>query len=506
MCLTHVRELIEQDAKAFHKLCPTTDYGIYCAGLNKKQLHHAVTFASIQSIHKKHIESGFINLCIIDEAHLLNDSEIGCYRKYLRGLLSINPKMRIIGLTATPYRLKSGLLHFGDGRLFHDIAYELPLQQLVHEGWLCRMIGKQAKVHGSTDGLHTQAGEYIIKECESVFDEERLVRAAVKEMIEVGHDRKTWLIFCVSIKHAEHVASVLNENDIECKSVSEKTPKAEREQIIKDMKAGTLRAVTNVGVMTTGTDVPNIDMIVMLCPTRSPGRLLQMAGRGFRLSPETGKENCLFLDMGETLIEHGPLTHITPPPQGSRKEKEKKGKVCPKCESVCASHATECADCGHIFEGVPRKIKHAEKGNLADVMSDAPILKNDIYQWYNVLNVAYNKHEKIGSKPSLKVTYKCGKKNFSEWISFESEKDFAKNKAKQWWSDRGMGSDFPETTDIAISLIGFRHPKKVAKIKVKMDGDWPEIKGYKFDESAQQKQSTYSTGNLADLHQRTSER
>ena len=498
MCLTHVRELIENNYREFRNICPKVSAGIYCSALGKKQLNHAVTFASIQSINKKHIESGFVNLCIIDEVHLLSDAESGSYRRYLRGLLSINPKMRIIGLTATPYRLKTGLLHRGEGAFFHDIAYDLPLQRLVQEGWLCRMIGKQAKTQGNTDNLHIQAGEFVVREAESVFDEERLVQAAVKEMIEVGRDRKTWLIFCVSIRHAEHVAKVLNENGIECRAVSKNTPDKERAQTIADLKIGKLRASTNVAVLTTGTNIPNIDMIVMLRPTMSPGLLLQMTGRGLRLSPD--KKDCLLLDMAGVLLQHGPITHITAPPQGERIDRKKKGKECPQCSSVCASHATECGDCGYVFPAQPRKIKHSEKGLVMEAMSDAPIPKNDVFEWYDVKSVSYFKHEKIGSPPSLKVIYKC-RYNFTEWVCLEHEK--VKDKAKNWWRMR-ENVYIPETVDQAIEFISKHGLKVPTRIKVKKDGKFPEIKGFDFNENNTTQKTIVAShiGNLDDIHRR----
>ena len=499
--VTHSKELVEQNFLKLNALCPSIGAGIYCAGLGKKQLHYNVTFASIQSIFRKHIELGFVNLLLIDECHMVSDSTTGSYRKFIAGLKSINPKLRVVGLTATPFRLKSGLLHRGEGALFHGIAYDLSLQRLVKEEWLARMIGKKASTQGDTDNLHIQAGEFIIKEAENVFDEEKLVHAAVKEMLSVGYDRKTWLIFCVSIKHAEHVAKVLKDNGVDCKSISEKTGKHEREQIIKDMKSGSIRAVTNVAVMTTGLDVPNIDMIVMLRPTMSPGLLLQMAGRGLRQSKDTGKKDCLFLDMAGVLLHHGPITHITAPPQGVRMTREKKGKECPKCMSVCASHATECEDCGYIFPPQPRKIKHAERATHAAVMSDDPVAGNDIYEWYDVKSVSYSKHEKLGSNPSLKVTYKC-RYNFSEWVCFEHE-GFAREKAVAWWNDRFHGAvPVPNTVDEAIAQIMQNASRIPTQIKVKKDGKFPEIKGYKFDESARQKQSASLTGNLEDLHRR----
>jgi DNA repair protein RadD len=497
LCLTHVRELIGQNYAQFKRLCPDIDAGIYCSGLKRKELNHAVTFASIQSIHKKAMETGFINLVVVDEVHLLSDQENSSYRLFLRGLLSINPKMRIVGLTATPFRLKTGLLHKGKNAMFSDIAYELPLQRLVQEGWLVRMYGKQAKIQGDTSQISVKRGEFVIREAETVFDEEKLVQAAIKEMLAVGAERKTWLIFSVSIKHAEHVAVRLNEAGISCKSVSEKTPEKEREQIIKDLKSGALRAVSNVTILTTGTDIPNIDMVVMLRPTKSPGLFLQMAGRGLRLSPETGKENCILLDFAGNLIEHGPVTHVSSPPSGERREeKKKKGKVCPECESVCPSNAKECFDCGYEFLPNPRKIKHGETALDIDAMSNEPARSNnDVYEWYFIKSVSYHKHCKLGSPPSLKVVYNC-KYQFCEWICLEHS-GFAKGKAVTWWTKRAPQN--VNSVDEAISYIMRNGIKTPTHIRVKKDGKYPAIVDYRFDTTQESSPPACNRGNLADI-------
>lgn len=477
LCLTHVKELLEQNFAAFHGISPQVDKGLYCASLKQKKLHHPVTFASIQSIHKKAVETGFINLVIIDEAHLLSDAETGTYRKFLRALQEINPHLRVIGLTATPWRTSTGLLHRGDGAMFNDIACEVFMADLVRDGYLSPMIAGHAKTQGETSGLHVSKGEFVIKECETVFDEEELTRKAIAEMIEKGSNRKTWLVFCVSIAHAEHVAKALNEQGISCESVSSETPMAQREDVIRRLKDGSLRAATNVAVLTTGTNIPNIDMIAMLRPTLSSGLFLQMAGRGLRLSP--GKENCLLLDFAGNLLQHGPITHITAPPQGERITKEKKGKLCPQCEAICPAHAEFCNDCGHVFDKVPRKIKHGDKNVEAAVMIDAPPPDKD-FEWYPVRDVVFQRHEKIGSPPSLRVTYKC-KQMFSEWICFEHT-GYAQGKAMAWWKKRSS-LPVPATIDEAMNVIIHDGLDKITTaILVKKTGKFPEIKDYKLEE------------------------
>lgn len=451
LCLTHVQELIEQNHKAFCGLVPHITAGVYCAGLKKKQLGNPVTFASIQSIHKHWDKVGFIDLVIIDEVHLVGDSEGSTYRAFLRKLWEINPLMRLVGLSATPWRLKSGMLHKGEGALFTDIVYDLPMARLIQEGWLVPMIGKQAKTQGDTSGLHVRAGEFIIREAEGVFGEIKLVEAAVNEMLVCGADRKTWLIFAVSVKHAEQVAEALCVRGIECKSVSEKTPKKEREQIIADLKSGKLRAVTNVSVLTTGTDIPGIDMVVMLRPTKSSSLFLQMAGRGLRLSP--GKTNCLLLDCAGNLLEHGPITHIIPPSGDREEEEKKKGKVCPQCESVVAMAARNCQDCGYEFPLIPRKIKHSEHAHTLQPMSMAPVL-SEVPRWFEVKRVSYHKHEKLDGLPTMKVIYSCPPYTFCEFICFEHE-GFALQMAKSWWNARAGSGDkeIPASIDDALARI-----------------------------------------------------
>lgn len=472
--LTHVQELVEQNYHALYKLWPEAPSGIYCAGLKKKQSHHPITFASIQSVYKKVNEIGWRDLVKIDEAHLLGDSDSSMYRSFLAGLKSINPKMRVVGFSATPYRLKSGYLHRGEGALFSDIAYEIPITRLVKEGFLAPLVSKGAVTQGNTDKLAIQAGEFAMREAITEFDRKEMTQAAVQEMMTCGIDRRAWLIFCVSIDHATHLRDALRESGVTAEMICDKTTSDERRQILNNFKAGNIRAVTNVSVLTTGFDAPNIDMIVLLRPTMSPGLLVQMCGRGMRLFP--GKENCLVLDMASNLERHGPVTHIRPP-EGSRKHKlDRDGKLCPRCRSVCQIDDLECPDCGHIFEGQPRKIKHAMRASRADAMSNEPRLSETL-NWFRVLRTTYELHMKPGSAPTVRVTYKIPHGSVSEWIC-PGHTGYAKEKADQWWIARGGRQPVPSTAVSALErakeLSGFR----ASRIRAHLDGKWPRIKAY----------------------------
>lgn len=492
--LMHVKELVEQNYKQLLRVWPEAPAGIYCSGLNKKQYHHPITIASIQSVAKKAEMIGWRDLILIDEVHLLSDDDGSMYRSFLAHMRMINPDVVIIGLSATPWRLKSGFLHKGDGAMFHGIAYELPVSRLVKEGWLAPLSNKDAETKGATDHLGLQAGEFAMKEMVSEFDRKVMTQAAVKEMLEKGHNRQKWLIFCVSIEHADHILEELTEKGVEAAMVSGKTPPGDRDAIKRDFDTGRIRAVVNVAVWTTGLDIVGIDMIVLLRPTMSPGLLVQMLGRGMRpiYAPGTdmttvegrlagiasgSKPNCLVLDMASNLERHGPITHIQPPAGGRKDKKERNGKICKQCESVNPIMATECIDCGAIFEGRPRTIKHALKAAGFAVMSDEPIV-GEIPVWLNVKKITFNIHNKAGSVASLRVSYDCRPNHVSEYLGFAHPKEYVRKMAKQWWGAHGGSIPAPETASEALIRIMEIENVVTRRVRVKKNDKYVNVVAY----------------------------
>lgn len=494
LVLSHVGELITQDFEKLIKIWKDAPAGIYSASLGKRDAHHAITFATIQSVYKKPNVIGWRSLIIIDEAHLLSDSDTGMYRTLIKSMKNMNPQIKIIGLSATIFRTKTGLLHHGENALFHGIAYELPILKLMKEGWLCPLISKASVVQGNTDNIGIQAGEFSLREAETEFDRQEMTQAAVEEMLVYGRHYNSWLIFCVTIAHAEHVRDVLIEKGIIAEAVSEKTPAEERERILREFKNGTIRAVTNVQIVTTGIDIPNIDLIVFLRPTLSPGLYIQMAGRGTRpvyapdadLTTEIGRLNgislgpkpmCLILDFAGVTILHGPLTHVKIPEGGKRKDrKERDGKTCPQCQSVNLIDAKQCLDCGHEFVGNPRKIRHSLKASHAEVISEDEVLAEEPI-WLDVERVLYEKHIKLASPDSVKVTYICKHYDVSEWICC-GHSGFARKKAETWWFSRNGLYPCPTTADEALARLEEIDNVKCAKIKVKKDGKYQRVLSY----------------------------
>jgi DNA repair protein RadD len=161
LCLTHVKELIAQNHAELMGLWPTAPAGIYSAGLRKKEIASQVLFAGVQSIWNKAYNLQLVDLVLIDEAHLIPRSSNTTYRKLIADLLVINPHLKVIGFTATPFRLDSGLLHDGDDAVFNDIAYEVNIRDLMEQGYLTPLASQAGHNAINTAGVATRGGEFV---------------------------------------------------------------------------------------------------------------------------------------------------------------------------------------------------------------------------------------------------------------------------------------------------------------------------------------------------------
>jgi DNA repair protein RadD len=487
LIVTHVRELIAQNHAEMIGLWPEAPAGIYSAGLGKREAQARILFAGIQSIHRRAQEVGHTDLVLIDEAHLIPGNTSTIYRRFLDGLTRINPALKVIGLTATPFRVDSGMLHEGKNALFTDIAFEAPVRDLIDAGYLSPLVSKQPATRLDVSNVGTRAGDFIQRDLAAAVDQEAITRAAVTEIIAHGCDRKSWLAFCSGVDHARHVAEEFARQGIICRTIFGDTPKEERDAIIGAFKRGEIRALASMGVLTTGFNAPGVDLIALLRPTKSAGLYVQMVGRGTRLAP--GKENCLVLDFAGNVRRHGPIDLVRPRRPGEAGGGEAPTKVCPKCESIIALSATECPDCGHVFPA--REVK------IAPTAATLPVLSPKV-QWLPVHGVSYSRHDKLGGLPSLKVTYSCGLKSYSEWVCIEHQ-GYARQKAADWWRKRAPSCPVPLTVDQAIAEAA--RLARPSAISVRPSGRYVEISGHRFDPCAHSipASAPSATGNLVGL-------
>ena len=399
----------------------------------------------------------------------------------------INPALKVIGLTATPFRTGSGMLHEGKDALFTDIAYEAPVRDLIDAGFLSPLISKQPATRLDVSKVGTRAGDFIARDLAAAVDQDATTRAAVTEIITHGKDRKSWLAFCSGVDHARHVAEEFARQGITCRTIFGDTPKEERDAIIAAFKRSEIRALASMGVLTTGFNAPAVDLIALLRPTKSAGLYVQMVGRGTRLAPD--KENCLVLDFAGNVRRHGPIDLVRPKRPGDGGGGEAPTKVCPECDSIMALSATECPDCGYVFPA--REVK------IAPTAATLPVLSPKV-QWLSVHGVYYSRHDKRGGRPSMKVTYSCGLKSYNEWVCVEHQ-GYARQKALEWWRKRAPGFPMPRTVDDAIAQAG--QLTRPTAISVRPSGRFLEISGYRFDPCATSTPASAPSapGNLAGL-------
>lgn len=486
LVLTHVKELIAQNHAQMLRCWPGAPAGIYSAGLRRREADAPVLFAGIQSVWKRSAQIGWVDLILIDEAHLLPSEGFGMYRALLRDLLSMNSKLRLIGLTATPFRTGEGALDRGADRLFHGTACTIEVSRLIDEGYLSRVTAKGTRAEISTVGVHTQGGEFVARELEQAAMGEGLVECNVDEIVARGQDRKAWLLFCCGINHANAVADAVARRGIACATVFGDTPSTERDQAIAAFKAGELRCLVSVGVLTTGFDAPHVDLVALLRPTKSPGLYYQMTGRGLRIAP--GKADCLILDFGQNVRRHGPIDRLSVQELSSKgsgdgafADEQVRAKSCPKCQTLVEVSSRQCPDCGHEWPPPEPEIDKTPDETATIVQGPHPT--GGIERW-DVQQVLYWRHQKKDRPDTLCVEYRCGfHQQAREWICFDHPVgSFPRRKAEAWWRHHGGKDPAPESVDMALVRRECGELRRPVSITVDVRKEYPELKSVRIEE------------------------
>jgi len=447
LILAHVKELLEQAVEKLHAMAPDLwmRIGVYSAGLRSRDTEHPIIVAGIQSVYRRAPELDRFDLILVDECHLIPPDGEGMYRTFLAEAQIVNPQVRLVGLTATPYRMTTGMI-CGPEHLLNEVCYEVGVRELIVQGYLCSLKTKAGRRKVDTTGLHIRGGEFVAGEVEALMDDDALVHDACAEIVDHTHDRHSVLIFAVGVAHARHVRRVLGELSQACGFVCGETPSSERAETLARFREGTLKYLVNVNVLTTGFDAPNIDCVAMLRPTNSPGLYYQMVGRGFRLHP--GKADCLVLDYGGNVLRHGPVdaVRVSDPARGTG---EAPAKECPECQAVIHAAYAVCPECGHEFPP-PERERHDRRA------SDAAILSGQVTETeYEVQEVTYSVHTKYDAPEdhpkTMRVDYRVGLSEWqSEWVCFEHT-GYARAKAEAWWRQRSR-ERVPEMASEAVAI------------------------------------------------------
>ncbi|WP_321463337.1 DEAD/DEAH box helicase [uncultured Vibrio sp.] len=303
LVMAHVKELVEQNHAKYEGYDLTGS--IFSAGLGRKETDQQVVFASVQSV-VRNLDAfkNQFSLLVIDECHRVPDDKNSSYQKVITHLRELNPGIKVLGLTATPYRLGMGWIYqyhtrgqvrTEEPRFFRDCIFELPIRYLLDENFLtpARMMDAPVLSYDFSQLKPASTGRYKEAEMDMVIDKaKRATPQIVEQIIQYAKDRHGVMIFAATVRHAQEIHGLLPEGQTAI--VIGDTPTPERDAIIQAFKNREIKYLVNVSVLTTGFDAPHVDLIAILRPTESVSLYQQIVGRGLRLSE--GKSECLVLD------------------------------------------------------------------------------------------------------------------------------------------------------------------------------------------------------------------
>ena len=494
LILTDREILVTQSRDKLASVAPelAENIGIVCASVTAtKELDRRVTIASRQTLINNLDAFPPVQLVIVDECHLMalpteDDHEPDQFSAIINKLREYNPNMRLLGCTASPYRLNTGYIFGSENRpgslpYFDQIDAQITTTELLAGGYIAPLVGRaEASADFASDlaNVGTVAGEFNIGQLSSMMCKVTHVQSCVDAWKKYAIDRKKTLVFCCTIEHAEAVAAAFNEAGIKAAAIHSKLSPLDEQIRRAALEHGTMQVFTSVAKLTTGLDVVDLDAGILARPTKSTSLYQQCVGRFQRLAP--GKENALILDLVGATTDFGTdLDNLrVAVPRWAEGEGEPITKICPGENvdgTVCGKsvHAAlrYCPHCGFAFpfeEAVEAELGELKKVKFNEKPKPEP---------YDVSSVDYEIHEsKKSGKFLIKVTYRCGLNLFfNEWICLpDFYKGYAVAKAEAWWAER-TDEDFPASVEEFIFLSGgLAAPLQVLVAK---DGKYYRVEG-----------------------------
>jgi DNA repair protein RadD len=318
---------------------------MFSASAGSKCLRHPVVFGTPQSV-KNRIGRFGDRFCavFVDEAHGMTKT----VQAIIDALRARNPALRVMGTTATPFRLGSGYIYASeeDGRpmgehacldpYFSRKVFTIGAHMLIQQGYLTQpVVGKTSGEHYNTIGMRTNTlGRFSSQDVDVAYHGHgRKTAQIVADVVARSSNRRGVLVYAATIQHAEEVLASLPPQI--SRIVTGKTGRQERKEILRGFIGGRIKYLVNVDVLTTGFDAPHVDVIAMLRATESVGLMQQIIGRGLRLAD--GKTDCLVLDYAENIARHCPDGDLFDPTikAGFRSaDSETLQAECPQCKVV----------------------------------------------------------------------------------------------------------------------------------------------------------------------------
>ena len=337
------KELTSQN---FEKYLATGEKAsIFSASANSKCTRHNVVYATPKTVLNSIARFGdAFGAVIIDEAHQTTPT----IKQIIDSIRAKNPMLRVIGMTATPYRMGTGYIYQFDhthtpikrlsedetiSAFYHSLLYKIHTRELIEMGFLtdAHTDTSANQIHYNTDNLTlNKMGQFDAKAVEQAFvGQGRLTSQIVADVVSHAQNRKGVMLFAATVKHAEEILASLPPENSRMLGGEINMGKADREQLINDFKNQKFKYIVSVGTLTTGFDAPHVDLVAILRATESASLFQQIIGRGLRLCD--GKEDCLVLDYAENIERHDLKDDIFSPKITTSKAKSS-GSIDAECE------------------------------------------------------------------------------------------------------------------------------------------------------------------------------
>jgi DNA repair protein RadD len=478
LVLIDEQQLLQQNMAELREQFPDVDAGFYCAGLNQKRLHNDVTLASIQSIWKKaHLLNRAPNLIIIDEGHGVSENKDTQFRKFIADCESLNPKLHVVGLSGSKYRMDSGIIYGGENSLYAGMSYEINVKFMIDEGYSIRPVMPKVGFTVDTSAVRQTKTDYNEADLQRAFDVSDTTERAVAEIVQVGRaeNRLQWLVYTSGVDHCENVAAEFRRHGVTCKAVHSKISE-DSSEIFASYKRNEFQCMVVVGKAVKGFSHNGVELIAYLTKTRSPVKYEQTIGRGMRTNYAPGmpldtreqrlaaiaasrKPNFTLMDYGGVVAELGPIDDMYVNERKSRKKQKEEVqqeqaaqpemKFCPKCETPASRLQRVCYECGYEFM------------QLEEIETKAALLSDEVQpERLEVYEIAFTKHRKRVPEdapppiPVMKVTYHTAAGRIYEWVCFEHQ-GLPKRKAIAWHKEHmPFHPNFiPATVDEALELM-----------------------------------------------------
>jgi DNA repair protein RadD len=229
--LAHRKELIEQNANELNTICPGLDVGIFSAALKRRDWEASILYASIDSVYRRAGEFLPWDVIMVDEAHRIPFKGEGKYRTFINQSRRFNLKLKVIGWTATPFRLDGGQICHRD-HILNEVCYEAKVTDLILDGFLCSLRSKVGVVQPDLTGVRKAGGEYVLKSLAEATNRDKIVADAVAEAARIikAENRKAIIFYCVDIAHCRKVSAQLQQHGIYAPFVTSKTRQRDRDR------------------------------------------------------------------------------------------------------------------------------------------------------------------------------------------------------------------------------------------------------------------------------------